>query len=175
MIKNLTSRKSGRFSLLVVFTLLISIGVQAQTEDDLPGSAPEESRPSLELKLSTITPVQCIDSPLVLELEITNISQEEVLIDKSALWRNFSYSFDATDGSGKGGAIGISHCGEGGEKITLSPGMTYWTTHVFPLAFDFFQLAGAYSLMTNFDSIHSNDVKFELYDCGTPQKIEDQQ
>ena len=127
---------------------------------------------------STNTPALCIGSPLVLRLEVTNISQTDVEISEARMWMQFSYTYLDND---TGGGMGINHgggIGQGGgsreKKLVLSPGMSYQSTHEFPLDFDFFQEAGAYTLETALDSVYSNDVKFEIYDCGKPQKVEEQ-
>lgn len=140
----------------------------------------EETKPSLELKLTNITPSLCIDSPLLLELEVTNISDDEVVVDISKLWSQFSYSTAfVADQGGRGGnmsgGLGIGSSLVREQNTVLHPGTSIHSSHEFSLAFDFFQNSGAYTLMTQINSVLSNEVRFELYDCGKTQKIEDKQ
>jgi hypothetical protein len=153
--------------LLFVFASLLSITAFAQGKDEA------EAKASLELKLSAITPALCIGLPLKLQLEVTNISQKDVLLNTASVWSQFSYEYNAADGGGRGGGAGISS-GASGEKFVLSPGMSYQSTYEFSLASEFFQEAGNYTIKTNLDSVFSNEVKFELYDCGKPQEVKEQ-
>jgi hypothetical protein len=135
----------------------------------------EETKPKLELILTTITPSLCVDSPLLLELEVKNISDDDVIVDMSKLWSQFSYAtaFVAVQGARSGGlGIGTSQMQE--QKEVLLPRTSFHSSHEFSFAFTFFQESGHYTLMTRFNSTFSNKVIFELYDCGKTQKIEDQ-
>lgn len=166
--KHMSKRLCSQLILLLVFMSLLPLTALAQ--DEAKTGAP------LELRLTTVTPSLCIDSPLKLELEVVNVSFEDVLLDTSKVWGQFSYSHVASSDYGDrngGGGIGYPRPRE--QNIVLQPGMTYRSTHEFSLAFNFFQSPGNYTLMTLINSIFSNEVKFELYDCGKTQKIEDQQ
>lgn len=184
MNRYLKIKKCWQMILLVLITGLASIAAYAQS------ATPEERKkmyaqwleqdvslsytPRLNMKLTTLTPLLCIDSPLVLELEITNISEEEVPINKSDIWKSFSYAYDRTDDSGSGGRMGGNKGGGREERIVLTPGMSYRSKHEFSLAFDFFQEPGNYTLKTEIDLDDSNEVKFELYQCGIPKRVEEQ-
>ena len=61
-----------------------------------------------------------------------------------------------------------------GGNFVLKSGATYQTTYEFPLTSDFFQQAGTYTFKTSFTHIFSNEVTFELYDCGKPQEVKEQ-
>jgi hypothetical protein len=192
--KRQTKIKRGiQIILLVAFAVLVSMPVKAQKkspeelkgiykawlENDvswiMTGEEAEEfkGKPALELKLSTLTPALCIDSELVLELEITNTGTEAVLINKARLWKYFSYGFSRPDGSGRGGGSAEGNFGGRGEEVLLQPGMIYRSSHKFSLADEFFAEQGNYTLKTDLDSISSNSVEFELFQCGMMKEVED--
>ena len=58
-------------------------------------------------------------------------------------------------------------------EVLLHSGMTYRSTHKFSLADEFFRERGIYTLKTNLDSISSNTVEFELFQCGMMKEVED--
>ena len=154
----------GRMISLVAIALFLSSAVQAQTSSPEPV---ENKRPApFELKLSTTTTMLCIGNSIELELELTNVSQEPVEIDKLRLWDSFFYSHSRPDGSGRNGgsSTNCGHCGK--EKITLAPGANYRDKHTFSLDYDFFQEAGTYTIEVDYDQISSNSVEFELYECN---------
>lgn len=171
MRKQTKINKHWQLILLSTLTLLLSMTVQAQgTSQD---KSQEQTKTSMELKLNTMTTAICIGSPLMLELELTNVSQEDISISQKVMWSNFSYSYYPMSGSGRSG--GMSSVNTAREvKVRLQPGMSYRSTYEFPLDSDFFQDPGNYSLKTKVNSIFSNEVKFELYDCGKPKEVEEQ-
>lgn len=128
---------------------------------------------NLEIKLRTLTPTACIGSSLKLEIEMTNTGPDVVTIDKVDVWSSFSFSYYLPDpeGAGMGGNwnSGCSHCR--GNYIVIEPGATYWEAHEISLSsFEFFKKADKYTLTTGIDSVSSNEVIFELYDCGNTKE-----
>jgi hypothetical protein len=154
-----------RIILLIVFTSLLSITALAQDES--------EAKSPLEVKLTTQTIATCVGSPLKLELELTNNGQADVVISKTHLWKEFSYSFSSSAGKSRSGGQGWN-TNAPPAKLTLQPGISYRSTHEFALDSDFFQEAGHYTLQIMIDHIFSNEVEFELYDCGKPQEVKEQ-
>lgn len=164
-------KSSMRLVLLLALASLLSGIVYAQ---DSPARE-AESKPNLELKLTSVMPSLCIGSRLSLELAVTNASHEDIVLDIAKLWTQFSYSLDGDrDLIHKAGALGIAASEHDKQLIVLYPGNTIRSTYDFSVASDFFQAAGNYKLQTRINSILSNEVKFTLYDCGKTQKIEDQ-
>ena len=161
----------GRHVILIAIFALVSLAVHAQ---DASGRE-VELNPSLQLQLTTVTPSICISSPLSLELNVTNISREVVTVDTSKLWSQFSYVFAGFADQARSGALGVGTSRMHEEMTILYPGMTYQSFHEFPLEFEFFHPSGEYRLSTQINSIFSNEVRFELNDCGKSQKIEDKQ
>jgi hypothetical protein len=152
---------SGRSYLLACLFIFAAGVAQAQTDS-------EKKKDALELKLSTLKTTLCAGTSIDLELEIKNISQEVVKIDKADLWTQYSYSKSYPDGNGTGRAGGLaSNCGDcHGNFITLFPDETYWTTYKFSLSGEFFSEAAKYHIATSVNSNTSNKLDFELIDCG---------
>ncbi|MBV9958910.1 MAG: hypothetical protein JO360_10835 [Acidobacteria bacterium] len=61
-----------------------------------------------------------------------------------------------------------------GGNFILPSGESYRSTYAFELPPDFFNAAGTYTLRTYIDHTYSNEVTFELYDCGRPQEVKEQ-
>ncbi|HEY0544044.1 MAG TPA: hypothetical protein VGC91_01510 [Pyrinomonadaceae bacterium] len=158
-------RQFGQLILLIIFASLLSITALAQDES--------EAQSPLEVKLTTQTIAPCVGSPLKLELELTNNGQADVVISKAHLWKEFSYAYSAPEGKSRSGGRGWN-TNAPQVKLTLQPGMSYRSTREFALDSNFFQEAGHYSLQIIIDHIYSNEVTFELYDCGRPQEVKEQ-
>lgn len=108
-----------------------------------------------------------------MEIEITNSGQDVIAVDKVDLWSSFSFSYHSPDPeyTGLGGTqiSGCSHCR--GDFIVIEPGATYWEAHDISLAsFGFFKKADKYILTTGIGSVSSNEVIFELYECGNAKE-----
>ena len=157
-------RQFGQLILLIIFASLLSITALAQDES--------EAKSPLEIKLTARTTAFCVGSPLVLELEVTNNGQKDVSINKSHVWKDFSYAYSARNRERSGGTMTRDE--NGGGNFILHPAETYRSTYEFALPSDFFQTAGAYRLTTHIDFIYSNEVTFELFDCGVPQEVKEQ-
>ena len=146
---------------MLACVLLLAVGVaQAQTKA-------EGGKGELELKLSATTTTLCLGASLDLGLEIKSASPKTVKIDRADLWRDFSYSSPPKDDGFKshgGYASGCSHCR--GNLTFLYPGDTHWAAHRFSLAGEFFRKAGKYRIETSLHSAKSNEVEFEIMDCG---------
>lgn len=125
----------------------------------------EKKKDALELKLSAPMTTLCAGVSIDLELNIKNLSQEVVKINKADLWSEYFYSQINPDGSGRtGGTTSCYNCGK--DILTLYPGDSYWEAHKFPLESAFFRRIGKYGISTSINSVTSNDVEFELTDCG---------
>ncbi|MBV9211038.1 MAG: hypothetical protein JOZ52_10435 [Acidobacteria bacterium] len=153
-----------RIVLLVVVASLLCVTALAQDE--------EEARSPLELKLTTRTTAFCVGSPMMFEMEVTNNGQKDVAINKAQLWSEFSYT-SLNPGRRMAGAWGRQFDNRGGQLI-LQPGDSYHTEYELELPADFFRAAGHYSIKTMMDHIFSNEIEFELYDCGKPQEVKEQ-
>jgi hypothetical protein len=156
-------RRYGRLILLVVFASLLSINALAQDED--------EFKSPLELKLTAQTTAFCVGSPLKLELEVTNNGRQNIAFRELDLWREFFYS-RATLNGGESSSKWPSDNAQG--RLNLHPGESHRSTFELPLDSDFFQRAGKYRLRTVLYHVFSNDLEFELYDCGRPQEVKEQ-
>ena len=149
-----------------IYPFLLAI-VLAGTLVESVKSKPERDQPEsdLRLTLSSKSLMLCLGSSLHLDLVIANQGINEVKIDKVDLWSQFSYSFSATDGSGRGGGRGSScdHCR--GNYIVLPPGGRYESSFEYPLD-EFFKDAGKYTIKMTYEQISTNELTFELYDCN---------
>lgn len=161
--------KSGRVYLLACLFIFIAGVAQAQTDS--------EKKDALELKLSAPNTTLCVGTSIDLELEIKNISQEVVKIDKADLWDSYYFFHSNADGSKQMRGQTSRHLDEGpyyGDFMVLYPGETYWGTHKVLLENEFLRKAVKYSMDTlieayrskSIDTIYSNEVDFELIDCG---------
>lgn len=151
--------------LLAVCASLLSITAWAQDE--------REPKSPVEFKLTTQMTAFCVGSPLKLELEVTNNGQYDFAFRRMDLWREFSYSSSTKNGSSIGGMSRQPDNAEGG--LILHPGESYRSTFELPLDAAFFQAAGTYTVNTKlYQLLFSNDVEFELYDCGKPQEVKEQ-
>lgn len=150
---------------LLVLASLLSITAFAQDES--------EAKSPLELKLTAQTTAFCIGSPLALELEVTNNGQKDIALSNTYLWRDFSYAYLAQKGRDRSGASS-TRVDNVGRSFVLHPGESYRSTYELQLPSNFFQEAGTYTLMTYLDDIYSNEVTFELYNCGNPQEVKEQ-
>src|SRR2546423_12474378 len=168
-------RQFSQLILLIVCASLLSITALAQDES--------EAKSPLELKLTARTTAFCVGSPLLLELEVMNNSQKDIETPKSHLWKQFSYALLDPESINKSAGTDRFFSKAGGmdkdiddhaEKLILHPGQSYRATYEFQLSNDFFQEAGHYTLMMYLDHVLSNNVEFELYDCGKPQEVKEQ-
>ena len=125
----------------------------------------DKPQSDLRMTLSSKSLMLCLGSSLPLDLEIANLGDREVKIDKVDLWNRFSYGFSGRDGSGRGGGRGSScnHCR--GNYVVLQPGGRYESSFEFPLD-DFFKDAGEYTLKMTYEQLLTNELTFELYDCN---------
>jgi hypothetical protein len=152
---------SGRAFMLPCILMLAVGAVQAQTETGKKTDA-------LELKLSAQVTTLCLGSSIGLEMELKNVGQETLKIDKYDLWRSYLYSKSkySADSSGRAGGES-SVCDEcRGDFVVLYPGETFWTSHKFSLGGEFFREAVRYNIGVKINSARSNRVIFELVDCG---------
>lgn len=161
---------------LVIASLLLPLITQAQ-EASLEKNQNGFKAVPLEVKLTALNPGTCIDSFVVLELELTNVGNEEITIDKSGLWDSFSFEYtqyDGTPGGGGGYSSYCSNCEREKEEVVLTPKMTYRNSHAYQLQEELFHHAGYYTIsldvpynLTNALNRHinSNSVRFELYQC----------
>jgi hypothetical protein len=163
--------------------LALTLAVKGQNGRQPPEGAPKIA--PLKLKLSTLKSSLCLGSSIDLQLEIQNVGAEEIKIDKADLWASFSYyggvDPGTTSGRGGGQSSGCDHCR--GNYLTLLPGVAYWDKHEFKRNDDFFDHAGRYFISTSLPykigstdrpSEGSNDVEFELFQCGRIQDSKEQ-
>jgi hypothetical protein len=160
--------------------LAVALAVKGQNSQQPNEGAAKENAP-LKLKLSTLKSSLCLGSSVDLQLEIQNVGLEEIKIDKADLWASFSYygGNDPETTYGRGGGQQISGCAHcRGNYLTLLPGVAYWDKHEFKPNDDFFDHAGRYFISTSLQykigstdrpSEGSNDVAFELSQCGRVQ------
>jgi hypothetical protein len=132
-----------------------------------------ELKSPLELRLTAQATAFCVGTPLMLELEVTNDGQNDVSINRGRVWKEFSYGYSAPKGKSRSGGMGMLTDSVAG-NFMLKTGASYRTTFEFPLTSDFFQEAGTYTLKTSLTHLFSNEVTFELYDCGKPQEVKEQ-
>ena len=166
-------KNCGQAILLLAFAVLLGampVKAQKQSAEEIKA---KESKPALELKLSTLTPSLCIDSELVLEMEITNAGTEAVKINKAGLWKYFSYGFSGPGVGGRGGGSAEGSSGGKAEEVLLQPGMIYRSSHKFSLVDEFFAEQGNYTLKTSLGSSDSNKIEFELFQCSMSKEVED--
>lgn len=145
----------------VALIAMLTVGIRAKAQQD------ESISRDLDLRLSTTTMALCVGSSLPMELEITNLSNQEKKIDKVDLWSSFGYGFSRADGSGRGGGTGssCSHCR--GNYIALKPAGSYQSSYSYSLDNDFFHEPGGYTIKMNFGQLSTNELSFELYDCNS--------
>lgn len=172
-------KSCARLVFLAAISSLLPLAVHAQgkVSQEPAESDAQKNKPSLELRLRTLTPMACIGSKLELEIEIINTGRETVRIERTELWSSFLlflYRQDSEEaGMGEGWGSGCDHCG--GNDIVIEPGATYWDSHELLLRdSDFLKTADKFTLSTEVHSIWSNGVIFELYDCGKPQEAKEQ-
>lgn len=153
-----------QIAVLVALLSLFSISVSAQDES--------EAGSPLEIRLTTQTVAPCIGSPLMLEMDVTNNGQKAVTISTARFWESFSFAYVPQTGRGWSG--GISWPKQNRGRLILSPGDSYHTEYELGQTEFSFQSAGHYTLRTSLDHIYSNQVEFEVYDCGRPQEVKEQ-
>ena len=167
--------KAGSIPALVL-AVGMSLAAYAQNMEPERHEGPAKSA-ALKLTLTAVESSVCSNRPLLLELQIENVGQEEIKIDKADLWSSFSYGYLERDSDrlmGRGGGMGTScsHCRE--KYISLLPGTAAWEKHEFKLH-EFFQDAGDYSLSTRVPykigdkelDVESNEIEFEVRSCSS--------
>ena len=176
-------RSRHQVGLSLAVLLAVALAVNGQNSEQPREGAAKENSP-LKLKLSTLKSSLCLGSLVDLQLEIQNLGAEEIKIDKADLWASFSYyggnDPDTTSGRGGGQSSGCDHCR--GNYLTLLPGVAYWDKHEFEPN-DVFDHAGRYFISTSLPytigntdrpSEGSNDVGFELFQCGRVEDSKEQ-
>lgn len=149
----------------MLYVFLLAIGLTVMLVPSVKSEEQDNHQSDLRMTLSSTSLMLCLGSQLPLDLEITNLGNREVKIDKADLWNRFAYGFSGRDGSGRGGGRGSScnHCR--GNYVVLPPGGRYESSFEFPLD-DFFKDSGEYNIKMTYDQVSTNELAFELYDCN---------
>ena len=165
--------------LRLILASIVTVGASLTVYGQVAAERDEQAdkREAVRLTLSTLESSICANRPLSLKLQIENVGQAEIKIDRADLWSSFSYSYLTRDSdrlSGRGGGMGTgcSHCR--GNYISLLPGTARWEKHEFNLN-NFFQDEGDYSLRTGLPfiigdkgfKVESNEIEFEVRPCGS--------
>jgi hypothetical protein len=127
-------------------------------------------RPSLKVKLQTLTPVACMGSPLKLKLEVTNVGQEIVRLNRAYFWNNYSVHPSAPQAEDQAKEYFIAHVwprSTSEDIIHLEPGKTY-TSHRYWELDESISSPGRYTLEVGTYGTW-NQVEFELNHCRQPE------
>lgn len=143
------------FAAALALLCLLPPGIDAQDR--------RSGKPKLELKLSTTKLMMCVGSAIPLELQITNRTERPVKIESSAVWKNFTYSFEAPTPPRRSGSHGSTCGGCDREFVTLKPGESYETRQDFELIQPHFKDVGEYTLSTGFEKIRFEQINLYTF------------
>lgn len=135
-------------------------------DEHSPISEEIEPNRSLEIKLRALNPTTCIGTSLWMEVEIINTSLDPIRIGKDGVWASLSYKLYRTDSDEvRLGATYFS--GTSLDYFVLGGGESYRDTYEISLKGKlFFRKPDKFALMTRIETVSSNEVTFELCDCG---------
>jgi hypothetical protein len=145
------------------------------------------TQPELKLTLSTKNWTRCLGSYLMLELQVENIGRAPAHIDPADLWSYFAFAFRGQDAGGpqplRMGGSGRGSSGGPAKYLSIEPGLSQTFSFRHSLNKGFFDEAGKYTINISIPYygpgdrefvVDSNDVEFELSDCGVIRESEQQ-
>jgi hypothetical protein len=151
--------------LLVSLSLFLSIAAYAQDDSQIKDALRME-RPPLKYKLIALTPTFCVGVPLKLRLEISNVGQETIKLNRAYFWAS-SFLFPAAQSGNKNeGELFFDYWPrtEDDDIIFLPPGRTYIAHTYWPFYGEDANFgAGDYTLELIHYGFHK--VRFKIRDC----------
>ena len=129
--------------------------------------ASNAKKPVLEVKLRMLTPTVCVGTPLKLRLEVTNVGQEVVKLNRAYFWNNYSMFLTSSESSDKDKERFFTHVwprSTSEDILFLAPGKTYVAHTYWQLNEEWKSEPGNYTLEIITHGI-LNKAQFELHDC----------
>jgi hypothetical protein len=173
--RSIRARNWQRVILLVSIALFLPIVAYAQ--DESQKDVPQTKKAYLKFKLILLTPTVCVGVPLKLRLEVSNVGQETVELNRAYFWELYSWYPVTPEGEDKGRGeiiVWIWPRSTSEDIISLAPGKTY-IAHSYWSFDDEVRKAGRWSLADEGSKPEpgnyslkvktSNRVQFELHDC----------
>jgi hypothetical protein len=153
--------------LLASLMLFLSVAAGAQEGSQNRGDS-SAKKPSLEFKLIALTPTVCVGVPLKLRLEVTNVGQETVKLNKAYFWNVYAVSPTTPESEKSDKEVFLTYIwprSTSEDIFFLAPGKTYIDHTYWSLEEKSTQLgAGNYTLETGHYG-SSNKLQFEIHDC----------
>ena len=161
------TKQWGLTLLLTTVALFLSIAAHAQDESQIKDALRIE-KPPLKIELRTLTPMVCLGMPLKLRLEVTNVDQETLRINRAYFWNNYFEYLTTSKSKDKDTEFFFTHIwprSTSEDIVLLPPGKTYVAHTYWPLHESVTKYgAGNYTLETGTYGTLSK-VQFELHDC----------
>lgn len=156
-----------RLALRIILLVMAVSFMATITDGQQAAKKKEEKKPSLEIKLRTLTPTACLGSTLKLEVEVTNTGDEAVKLNRKYFWNSYSFCPLAPQEKGQGRECFIENfwpSSTAEDIFYLAPGLTRIETTDWSLDEENLS-AGEYTLELWIYAT-KQEVQVELYDCG---------
>ena len=164
--------------LAIIVVLFSSTLVQAQATPQESKEA-KAKKPILNVKLSTLKPTFCMGEEIVWRYELTNLTKQTIKFYEPYLYNNTEFHpyEDEDQKANDEREFFIEHFWprvdpKYDKRIVLEPNVAHIETVTFSSRSEIVAKAGKYIYRVWVQGTESNEVVFEVYDCGQNKESE---
>jgi hypothetical protein len=166
-IDSIHAKERRRTILLITLTLYLSIAAYARDASQIKDALKME-KPPLEFKLIALTPTACIGDPLKLRLEVTNIGQETLKLNRAYFWDTSRIYLSAEESKGEDKEFFYEHFwprSTSEDIVFLASGKTYVAHTYWPFYGEGNKFGVGNYILQIWLFSSNNKVQFEIKEC----------